>query len=808
MSTNAALQVRCLAIAAVMTSGSFSIVAAQNADWPPDVPVGQNPIGRPTRLPTSIRAIPKSNGEWRCIVNYQGGADAKQVSLVGDFNSWSASANPMERNAAGAWTVAIDLEDGTYLYNFVEDNKRWIVDPANVQRRSEDRGIDQAMFWLGPDSMLDPTRGVLGDGVVLGAGLRHNPTDWRDRQRLPDGDLRLVTHSLRGDVESASVAFSDGSTIDMVAVDGSEILDAWQADVPANSDGLQYTFLFQDGGRFVRHPQLYDLDTDPLDLSKPRTPDWAKNAIWYQLMVERFRDGNDANDPAKMRPWTSEWYSPSSWEGEDGSTFYDSFVFERHYGGDLQGLREKLPYLKELGVNAIYLNPIFQAETHHKYDATDYRHIDEHFGAGDGDFDRTTAQEDFGNPQTWTWSESDEVFLDTLKTAKELGFRVILDGVFNHVGTRHPAFQDVKERGVESPYADWFSVRSWDPFECDGWAGFDELPAFRKSPEHGLASKSLRDHIFAVTRRWMDPNGDGDPSDGIDGWRLDVPEEIPKTFWVEWCELVRSINPEAYIVGEIWKPAPDWLDGQTFDAVMNYPFAEAALSWIAHEDMKISTTELDRRLSELRNTYPAEVTYALQNLADSHDTDRMVSKIFNPDRAFDEGNREQNDPTYDGGKPSDLSYRRARLFALLQMTYVGAPMVYYGDEAGMWGSDDPNNRKPMLWKDLEPYDASEQNRVDDEHLEFYRSAIALRRGHAALRIGGFQTLIADDSQDLWVFIRDDADEEILVALNASESEARFDLPGEGWVPIFGDIDGQNNGGQVPAVAGRVWARKK
>jgi glycosidase len=525
-------------------------------------------------------------------------------------------------------------------------------------------------------------------------------------------------------------------------------------------------------------------------------------------MVERFRNGDDANDPVKMRPWTSEWYSPSPWEGEDGSTFYDSFVFDRHYGGDLQGLREKLPYLKELGVNALYLNPIFQAESHHKYDATDYRHVDEHFGAGRGDFDRTTALEELGDATTWTWSESDTVFLDTLKAAKKLGFRVILDGVFNHVGTRHPAFQDVKERGVESPYADWFSVRSWDPFECDGWAGFDELPAFRKSPEHGLASKSLRDHIFDVTRRWMDPNGDGDPSDGIDGWRLDVPEEIPQSFWVEWCELVRSINPQAYIVGEIWKPAPDWLDGQTFDAVMNYPFAEAALSWIAHDDMKISATELDRRLGELRDTYPSEVTYALQNLADSHDTDRLVSKVFNPDRAFDEGNREQADSTYDGSKPSDLSYRRARLFALLQMTYVGAPMIYYGDEAGMWGSDDPNNRKPMLWKDLEPYVDSDQNQVIDAHLEFYRSAIALRRAHAALRVGGFRTLITDDSQDLWVFVREDAEEEILVALNASESDAQFDLPGEGWIPIFGETEATGTNALISGVSGRAWARKK
>ena len=139
--------------------------------------------------------------------------------------------------------------------------------------------------------------------------------------------------------------------------------------------------------------------------------------------------------------------------------------------------------------------------------------------------------------------------MEFLRTAKAKGFRVIIDGVFNHVGTAHPAFVDVQKNGQSSPFADWFSIRSWDPFEYDGWAGFGELPAFRKNDEHGLASESLREHIFAITRRWMDPDGDGDPSDGVDGWRLDVPEEVPMAFWVEWCALVRSINPEAYIVG-------------------------------------------------------------------------------------------------------------------------------------------------------------------------------------------------------------------------------------------------------------------
>ncbi|MCH2160692.1 MAG: glycoside hydrolase family 13 protein [Phycisphaerales bacterium] len=578
--------------------------------------------------------------------------------------------------------------------------------------------------------------------------------------------------------------------------------------IPAEETGIEYTFIFDDEHRIPRDPGTQTMAPRQDDVFS--TPDWAKEATWYQVMVERFRDGNDANNPDPMRPWRSEWYTPSPWEGTDGQTFYEQYVFARHYGGDLQGLRDKLGYLKDLGVNALYLNPIFQAESHHKYNATDFRHIDETYGSGRGDYARTVEDEDLLDPSTWKWSESDLIFLDFLKEAKKQGFRVIIDGVFNHVGTAHPAFQDVKARGPESPYADWFAIRSWTPFEYDGWAGFGELPAFRKSPEHGIAAQSAREHIFAITRRWMDPDGDGDPSDGIDGWRLDVPNEVPMPFWVEWRKVVKSVNPDAYITGEIWKRAEEWLDGQTFDAVMNYQFAEPALAWIGNAENRIGPSELDRQLANLRDAYPAEATYALQNLLDSHDTDRLVSKIFNPDRPYDSQNREQEDETYNGNKPDETSYRKARLAALLQMTYVGAPMVYYGDEAGMWGSDDPNNRKPMLWKDLEPYDDGGENHVMDEHLEFYRSAMLLRREHSALRNGTISTVVADDDQDTWAFIRENSEEQVLVALNAGESAASLDLRdiGEGWSPAFGNGSDTPPQVTIPPLEGRVWTRSR
>ena len=394
----------------------------------------------------------------------------------------------------------------------------------------------------------------------------------------------------------------------------------------------------------MRDKEIFHLD--PTGTEVITTPDWAKDAIWYQIMVDRFRNGESSNDRSNTRPWRSEWFSTSPWEGRDGQSFYEWYVFDRLYGGDFQGVTEKLDYLVDLGVNALYLNPIFQAKSGHKYDTTNYLHVDEHFGQG-SDYEEVEKKEDLLDPSTWQWTKSDKVFLDFIKLAKSRGFRIIIDGVFNHVGTQHPAFRDVLAYGQSSPYSDWFDVRSWDPFEYEGWAGFGELPVFKKS-ENGMASDEVKDHVFNVTRRWMDPDGDGDPSDGVDGWRLDVPNEIPLPFWVEWCAHVRSINPDAYITGEIWDRADEWLDGRCFDAVMNYEFAKVVYDWVGARAAKITPTEADQRLVTLQMAYPEEITYVLQNLVGSHDTDRAVSKIHNPDRPFDLGNREQNDPTYDG----------------------------------------------------------------------------------------------------------------------------------------------------------------
>lgn len=538
-----------------------------------------------------------------------------------------------------------------------------------------------------------------------------------------------------------------------------------------------------------------------------RTPDWAKHAVWYQVMVDRFCNGDPASNPEPARPWRSEWFAPSAWEGRDGQSFYRHFVFQRRYGGDLAGLGSKLPYLRDLGVNALYLNPVFQARSHHKYDATSHLHVDEHFGTK-GDYARAEAREDLLDPSTWTWTESDLRFLAFLKAAKAHGIRVVIDGVFNHVGTAHPAFRDARAKGKASRYADWFDVRSWEPFEVAGWGGFASLPAFKKTAD-GLASASLKEHLFAVTRRWMDPDGDGDPGDGIDGWRLDVPSELPRPFWEEWRALVKSVNSDAYVSGEIWQRADDWLDGTSFDAVMNYPFAANALEWIANRRKRLAPSELDRRLAELRRAYPPEATYALMNLVGSHDTDRVASRMKNPDRPFAKRNRNQDGARFDETKPGPRHYRKARLLLLFQATYVGAPMVYYGDEVGMWGADDPSNRKPMLWRELEPYD-SDEDRVEEEHLGYYRRALAFRRAHPALRTGTYHTLLTDDARHVFAFERAHASEALVVVLNAGRRTVELAAAELGFeegelVCVFGTEKGSRGALRVPAFEGRIYA---
>ncbi|MEM9664774.1 MAG: glycoside hydrolase family 13 protein [Bacteroidota bacterium] len=551
----------------------------------------------------------------------------------------------------------------------------------------------------------------------------------------------------------------------------------------------------------------------PAPAAEPTVPDWVADATFYQIFPERFRNGDPSNDPTRasletpvegrvpetwaISPWTSDWYVQADWEAEMGQ-FYDG-VFDRRYGGDLQGVIDQLDYLAELGINTIYFNPVFYARSMHKYDGNSYHHIDPHFGPDpEGDF-ALMAQET-SDPSTWNWTAADSLFLNLIQEAHTRDIRIIIDGVWNHTGRDFFAFADLAANQQDSPYTDWYIVETFDDpttpeneFAYKGWWGVETLPEFADTEDGTDLHPGPKQYVFDATARWMDPNGDGDPSDGIDGWRLDVANEVPLQFWADWNAHVRQLNPDAYTVTEIWEGAADFIAQGGFSATMNYHgFSFPAKAYLI--DQSIPVSEFATLLNERREENVVAVQYAMQNLMDSHDTDRLASSIVNRNPADHElrqygydvqvspRHAEREGYTYDVRKPNAQEREIQKLVTLFQMTYVGAPMIYYGSEAGMWGADDPDDRMPMVWRDF-TYDDHTQNpdgttrppetvAFDEDIFAFHQGLLALRTEHGALRRGTFNVLLADDETDLFVYERAHEGRRLVVALNRSTEGQR------------------------------------
>ncbi|MCU0611560.1 MAG: glycoside hydrolase family 13 protein, partial [Candidatus Eisenbacteria bacterium] len=546
-----------------------------------------------------------------------------------------------------------------------------------------------------------------------------------------------------------------------------------------------------------------------------RAPEWAKNVVWYQIFPERFRNGDSSNDPTlddirgswphdnaspwQIHPWTSDWYALQPYEQKNGRDIWFNLQ-RRRYGGDLQGIIDRLDYLRDLGIGAIYLNPVFQAPSLHKYDGVSYHHIDPTFGPDPAGDRSLIAGETPDDPATWVWTAADRLMLELIRRVHANGMRIIFDGVFNHMGITSFAFQDVMNHQEASRFRDWFEIRSWDNplkgsrFDYQGWFGVRELPELRED-ERGIVT-GPREYIFAATRRWMDPDGDGAPADGIDGWRLDVAFCVRHQFWKDWRVLVKAINPDAYLTAEVidsLRVLKPYLEGDEFDAIMNYTLAAVCGEFFIEQENRITASEFDARLGELRGAFHPEMAYVMQNLFDSHDTNRLASHIVNRGMGgyrnwpeyFDRS--KATNPAYDTRKPTGDERRIQRLCVLFQMTYVGAPLIYYGDEVGMWGANDPCCRKPMLWDDLtyereiaRP-DRSRREEGDavspDADLRaYYRSLISIRNRHPALRTGDFATLISDDSRSIYAFIRQAGEDTVVVALNNRDAPQDLVLP--------------------------------
>lgn len=503
--------------------------------------------------------------------------------------------------------------------------------------------------------------------------------------------------------------------MEQMASDG--LYDYWQAAVRPPYRRLSYYFALYEGdevlyflekGFFAAPPSIiYEgLFDFPIlsreDMHKP--PQWVKDAIFYQIFPERFANGDLSNDPEHVMEW-------------GGTPTPGNF-----FGGDLQGVLDHLDYLCELGVNAIYFTPLFEATTNHKYDTQDYFNVDPHFG--------------------------------TIPLLKELvaachskGIRVMLDGVFNHCGYTFPPFADLLANGSSSRYANWFHVREWPLRVNEGIPTYDTFAFEPIMPKLNTENPEVREYLLKAARYWIEEIG-------VDGWRLDVANEVSHTFWREFRRTVKQANPEAYLVGEIMHDSLPWLLGDQFDAVMNYPLLNLLLNFFAHG--RTHAVEFAQAIGTMLSSYPQQITEASFNLLDSHDTVRFLTSC--------------------GG-----DVRRLKLAALFLMTFQGVPCIYYGDEVGLDGGYDPLNRKCMEW------DLAKQDR---NLLEFYRWAITLRKSSPAFRSSGFKVLEVPGYPRLLVYERWNEQERLMVIMNNADSSVETDLQilpsGSSWIRLDGE----------------------
>jgi glycosidase len=750
-------------------------------------PVAASPAhGANTISPFPSVTIEPLGGRQNRVTFRHKAPGASSVALAGSFNGWNTNQNTMAKKG-DEFVATLVLPDGEHEYKFVVNGSEWKHDPLNPVGMDDNNGGQNSVLRLGPGAKLIKSDAKPGDGRIGGEMLHHDPLSVEFFNPVGNGDVVVRLRTLANDLEGAMIIRSSG---DGTRVSGTALRSVYKDNRFEYFEGRmknpgKFFFQVSDGVTKLNFgpdgtktpPASVGEFTGMIDSGSVFvTPEWARRVVWYDIFPERFRNGSKDNDATEgLRAWTSDW---DRLMPRDEGKMYPS-VFFRRYGGDLQGVIEKLPYLKSLGVGVIWFNPVFQSASLHKYDATDYRHIDDEFGVA-GEYAKTAAHEDLLDPATWKFNKSDQVFLDLIRKAHAAGIRIVIDGVFNHTGTKHPAFLDLQKNGKESRFKDWYNVTKWDPLEWEGWYGSRDLPVFKESGT-GFTDPAVHKHLMNITRRWMDPNGDGDPSDGIDGWRLDVPNEVGVQFWREWREVVKSVNPDAIIMGEIWDPPKQWLKGDQFDCVMNYQFAKAMTRFFVNNG---PASGLSREFSRLLFEIPEQSNYVMMNLMNSHDTDRLVSMLNNPGRDYDTRNRLQDlkpGETYNADKPTTPVYTKMKTLVAAQFCYVGGPMIYYGDEAGMWGPDDPGDRKPTIWKDLEPYEKPGDNHVMGDVFSHFQRCAAIRNTHPALQTGEYEALLADDAKSVFAFRRwDDRQTVVVVSNNSTEpQEVEIPLPATG-----------------------------
>ncbi|MFN2925304.1 glycoside hydrolase family 13 protein [Lachnospiraceae bacterium YH-ros2228] len=549
----------------------------------------------------------------------------------------------------------------------------------------------------------------------------HQPIS-KDAYINSNGYLTIRLSAARGDLESCVLFFGDRvcprkpiemTPISMELVASDLLRDYYEVEVVSDYTRICYYFELCDRKRekiyFCEYGFSKEIDFDRTQFFQYpylhrddalRFPEWSKNMVMYHIFPDSFASGRREISKQGKR-----------------IDLGNGLVSECRNGGTLQGIIQNMDYIRNLGITCIYLNPIFKAASYHKYDTIDYKQID---------------------PCIGTIEELKEL----VRICHKSGIHVILDGVFNHCGSGFFAFQDLLKNGLDSKYRDWFyrveyPVSFTDPPNYETYAYVKEMPKLDTS------NPEVLQYFCEVGRYWI-------READIDGWRLDVANEINHNFWREFRRAIHEEKEDTFLIGEIWEDSTVWLRGDQFDSTMNYSFCYNCREFFAKNTIQVS--EFDAKMQHMFMRYPDMVMKAQMNFLDTHDVPRFLS-YCNGDR------------------------RKLKLAAFYMFCTEGIPSVFYGDELGCQGVTEAEYRMPMPW-----------NRIQSEEYQFYRSLIHLRNEHRALSEGIYRTILCDDSTGIYAFIRRNDEETLLVVINNSNKKERFQLPrnlqSKKWEALF------------------------
>jgi glycosidase len=491
-------------------------------------------------------------------------------------------------------------------------------------------------------------------------------------------------------------------TITMKKSGSNELYDFWFVAVSPKFRRMRYGFQLTDQQETLFYTELGFFDKDPDDTACYfcfpflnhadvfQAPSWVKDTIWYQIFPERFANGDPLLNPKDTLVWGKADPTPTNF-----------------FGGDFQGVIDHLDYLAELGINGIYFTPIFKAYSNHKYDTIDYMEIDPQFG-------------------------NKETFRCLVQACHKRGIRVILDAVFNHSGYYFAPFQNVLKNQEKSIYRDWFHI--WDlPVKTEPTPNYDTFAFGASMPKLNTENPDTKKYLLDVARYWI-------KEFDIDGWRLDVANEVDHTFWRDFRKVVKDSKHDAYIVGEIWHDALPWLQGDQFDAVMNYTFTNVVIDFFAKNKLKPS--QFANTITDVLHMYSANVNEVSFNLLDSHDTPRILTL-------------------------ANENIDRVKLLYLFQLTFIGTPCIYYGDEIGMTGGQDPGCRACMVW---------DKDNENNDLLEYVTALIHLRKSDALFgNDARFRFLRTDDDKGLIIFEKYNANNRAVFVVNNSEVAIETEL---------------------------------